>query len=137
PDTGTVAGGLADMDGGFRTTILVLPESADSGELIRVMLDAPDRHVLVANRTADTLDLGRTVALELLICELSPPLLHRIETVARLRELQPTVGVLFVSAWHDHPGFPELREPLLRKPFSDDQLLSAVTAVLERASDAA
>jgi two-component system, OmpR family, response regulator ResD len=112
-------------------TILLLAEDSDLRALIRLMLEAPRRRIFdAANKTEALVVVGSTTV-DLLVCDVVPPRLSGPRIVEELRRLKPSLSVLYISAWYDHPEFPDLGgEAILRKPFSREALNEAVNAVL-------
>jgi DNA-binding response OmpR family regulator len=112
-------------------TILLLAEDSDLRALITLMLEAPRRRILgAANKTEALIVVGSTTV-DLLVCDVVPPRLTGPRIVEELRMLKPSMSVLYISAWYDHPEFPDLGgETVLQKPFSRETLNAAVNAVL-------
>lgn len=112
-------------------TILLLEDAADIRELIRLMLEAPGRHILTPANRAEALELARSTTIDLLVIDIVLPGLDGQKIATELGALQPGVRILYISGWYDHPEFPKLlREGVLRKPFSRETLNKAIAEVL-------
>jgi CheY-like chemotaxis protein len=104
---------------------------------VRHYLEALGYHVVEALEPSDALRLGRQqgAAFDLLLTDVVMPGIGGRSLAKRLRELHPTLGVLFMSA---HPseelvarGSLEPGDEVLNKPFSQARLASAVRRVLD------
>jgi two-component system cell cycle sensor histidine kinase/response regulator CckA len=111
-------------------TILVVVLDEDVRDLIRNLLERSERDVLIAAGEDEAFDLARSAEIDLLLTEVAPSLDGR-SLAERLRASVPGLRVLYVTGWFDHPDFAELQEEaLVKEPFSRDQLIRAIDAVL-------
>ena len=122
------------MTGGDTSqTILVVEDDASVRGVVFEMLEGPHRRVLVAGTAADALSFASSTAqIDLLVTDIVLPHIsgHRIAKL--VRAFHPAVPVLYISGWYEHPQFSELDgEVILQKPFSREELESALAAVLK------
>jgi two-component system cell cycle sensor histidine kinase/response regulator CckA len=115
-------------------TILVVEDDASVRSVVSEMLDGPNRRILVAASAADALSFASsTTQLDLLVTDVVLPHIsgHRIAKL--VRAFHPELPVLYISGWYEHPQFPQLDgETILQKPFSVEELESAVSSALLR-----
>jgi two-component system, cell cycle sensor histidine kinase and response regulator CckA len=112
-------------------SVLVVEDDATVRSVVGQMLDAPGRRILVAANAAEAMSLASSTDLDLLVTDVVLPHIsgHRIAKL--VRAFHPGLPVLYISGWYDHPQFPELEgETILHKPFSCDELESAIAAAL-------
>lgn len=112
-------------------TVLVVEDDPTVRRVVSQMLNAPDRRILLAASAADAMSFATTTHVDLLVTDVVLPQIsgHRIAKL--VRALHPELPVVYISGWYDHPQFPELEgETILHKPFSCDELESAISAAL-------
>jgi PAS domain S-box-containing protein len=111
---------------------------------LRVLAVDDDRLVLF-NTAAMLEDLGHTVAeassgeealellkqqsFDLVIADQAMPKMTGVQLMGAIREHWPNLPVILASGYAEIPGGVELRAPLLNKPFTEQQLAQALTAV--------
>jgi DNA-binding response OmpR family regulator len=111
-------------------TILVVVRDDDLRALVRHMLQAPDRCILVAAHAAEAADVAGASELDLLVTELESPIDGRV-LAERFRARRPDLPVVYVGG---HPDSAEPREEtILRTPFTREELADAVRCVLRGA----
>ena len=77
-------------------------------------------------------------AIDLLLTDIVMPQMNGFELAERLAELDPLLGILYMSGYRDHPV--DFRRnandrPFLHKPFTPDMLLSKVRETLDARAD--
>jgi len=111
---------------------------------LRVLAVDDDRLVLF-NTAAMLEDLGHTVAeatsgeealellkqqsFDLVIADQAMPRMTGVQLMSAIREHWPNLPVILASGFAEIPGGVEMRAPLLSKPFTEQQLAQALTAV--------
>jgi two-component system cell cycle sensor histidine kinase/response regulator CckA len=95
--------------------------------------------LVMAETIADYYAVGaidRGEELDLLLSDVVMPVMRGPDVAARLRVRRPALKVLFISGYADTLATDvtgtAVTDPILTKPFTPDQLLSAVRAVLAR-----
>ncbi len=117
-------------------TVLVIEDDADVRNVIRAILTAYGHRVLVAADGAAGLDLYREHATQIraVLTDLIMPGLQVTEVIAALRELNPAVRILAVSAMTDMKSLGITLEPgrleLLIKPMRGSELIQAIIKLL-------
>jgi two-component system OmpR family response regulator len=111
-------------------TVLVVVLDVDVRALIDHMLRGPEWHVFGAGTEAEALDVATSREIDVLLIEVTPSF-HGYSIAERLRAHAPALPVLYVTGWHGHPDLPDLDgETVVREPFSRDELIGAIAAVL-------
>jgi len=114
-----------------RPTVLVMDESGDIRELIRLALADTGVRIVVAESCAEALAVAAGVHVDLLIADVVLPDSEGLALAAMLRDTRPELRAIFVSVWYDHPMFPDLTgEVVLSKPFRLEEFRSAVENAL-------
>jgi DNA-binding NtrC family response regulator len=114
-----------------RPTVLVMDASGDIRELMRLALADTGVRVVVAESCAEALAVAAEIHVDLLIADVVLPDSDGLALAAMLRDMRPELRVIFVSAWFDHPRFPDLTgEVVLSKPFRLEEFRSAVENAL-------
>ena len=127
---------------GSGQSILVVDDEASVRTVIQQTLEAYGYRVVTAGNGAEAVaryeQLGDEI--DLVVTDVMMPGMDGVETIQRLRELDPHVRVIAVSGLTDDGRLPRATEAgaehLLSKPFSTDTLLRTVAQVLEPAGGA-
>jgi DNA-binding response OmpR family regulator len=117
------------LDG--RVTILLVEDDDDVRAVLSLMLEDPQRRVLIAATVSEALDYARELPVDVLLVDVVLPEMPGPRLVEQLRELRPDAHVLYISGWYDHPQFPDLGA-VLQKPFTRNQLNLALAELLQR-----
>ncbi len=120
------------------TTILVVDDEAGVRELITDTLRIAGYETLEADQGLAGLTLFKTHGVDLCIVDINMPTMDGFEFVERVREADPGIPVLLLSA-RDAPadvakGLRIGADDYVRKPFSLEELLLRVAAILRRAN---
>jgi PAS domain S-box-containing protein len=122
---------------GNETVLVVEDQDAVRAVAARV-LGAYGYTVLQARHGNDALATLRATPgrIDLLLTDLVMPEMHGQELADRVRQIEPTVRVLFMSGYVETPRVPSERDastPIVRKPFSGEELAHAVREALDSA----
>ena len=118
-----------------RATVLLVEDAAEVALLTQVLLGTlGDVDVVTATDGVDGLAQAHALAPDLVLLDLTLPLLDGAEVLAELRSdprLQTTRVVLFTGSPEEASGLDEA-DGVLAKPFTPDELLACVQHHLER-----
>lgn len=120
-------------------TILVVEDQPSLRELVRKILQQKGYRVLEAPDGAEAVRVAETTArpIHLVITDVVMPGMNARAMAKRIRELWPTVRVLFMSGYHDDDimlrSLANTEVDFLQKPFLPYDLAEKVREVLERA----
>ena len=109
-------------------TILIVDDEAPLRDLVRRMLTKHGHEVLVAMSGSEALEIFRRHknSIDLVLTDIVMPGMTGIELEARLRELEPSLNLAYMSGSssgvHDRP--------MLRKPFGESPLIEFVGEVI-------
>ena len=124
---------LAHANQGSERILLVEDEDVLRG-LISEMLTAKGYDVVVAADPAAALDCARDNSFELVITDVLLPIMNGAALVNALRDLQPSLGVLFISGYAstiiDDKALGR-RTRFLPKPFTAEDIASAARDILD------
>ena len=123
---------------GGRETILVVEDEELIRRLVVRLLSARGYAVLSAPSGQEALDLLRNAkdCVALAFVDVVMPGMHGPEFVRRARELSPELRVLFTTGYEleTADGDDSDRDPVLYKPYTPDQLLPRLRALLDPAA---
>jgi two-component system cell cycle sensor histidine kinase/response regulator CckA len=138
------AGGVVDDDDvhvhayrGNGERILVIEDVADVRELVSAQLRLAGYHVLTANDGEAALAVLETEQVNAVVSDVVMPKMGGPRFLAELRALHPQVPCLLMTAYSAEDvqeGRPD--QPVLRKPFSWRELLSALASLLDGSASA-
>jgi two-component system cell cycle sensor histidine kinase/response regulator CckA len=117
-------------DGAEARTRILMVEDSDvvRGVLLRVIGDG-GYDVVAAEDSAVALELfAHEPPFDLLLSDIVLPGMSGVELAARIQQLQPSIGVLFMSGYQREHRVDPAR--LLAKPFSNDELLAKLESTL-------
>jgi hypothetical protein len=129
--------GAALADGNGRRILVVEDEDGVRDIVCRILTKA-GYEVRSAGDPQEALKLclDRTMRIDALVSDVIMPGMSGTQLAAELRQTRPDLPVLFMSGYTSGPapGGQELPPdaPLLHKPFQNDQLLQAMSQLLER-----
>ena len=120
-------------------SILVVDDEPMALELLHGVLSDAGYEVAVAQSGFESLDLFRrdTQAFDLILTDLSMPLMDGEETFERLRQMSPTVNVVLMAGFVDSGRLEKMMSNGLSgfvgKPFAPVEILAVVTSVISAA----
>jgi CheY-like chemotaxis protein len=120
-------------------SILVVDDEPMALELLHGVLSDAGYEVAVAQSGFESLDLFRrdTHAFDLILTDLSMPLMDGEETFERLRQMSPTVNVVLMAGFVDSARLEKMMNNGLSgfvgKPFAPVEILAVVTSVISAA----
>jgi CheY-like chemotaxis protein len=120
-------------------SILVVDDEPMALELLHGVLTDAGYEVAVAQSGFESLDLFRrdTHAFDLILTDLSMPLMDGEETFERLRQMSPTVNVVLMAGFVDSGRLEKMMNTGLSgfvgKPFAPVEILAVVTSVISAA----
>lgn len=120
-------------------SILVVDDEPMALELLHGVLSDAGYEVAVAQSGFESLDLFRrdTNAFDLILTDLSMPLMDGEETFERLRQMSPTVNVVLMAGFVDSGRLEKMMNNGLSgfvgKPFAPVEILAVVTSVISAA----
>ncbi len=120
-------------------SILVVDDEPMALELLHGVLTDAGYEVAVAQSGFESLDLFRrdTHAFDLILTDLSMPLMDGEETFERLRQMSPTVNVVLMAGFVDSSRLEKMMNNGLSgfvgKPFAPVEILAVVTSVISAA----
>ncbi len=116
--------------------VLVVDDDEPVRRFIATALERDGHRVIEAAEAKQALRLARERAAEIdvLVCDLMMPEIDGMELASTLRELRPTLPVLFVSAYfprHQHRDLPGTgKTAFLAKPFAPSELARRLAEVI-------
>ena len=122
------------MRGADQHCILLVDDDLHLRELGKQLLQQLGYRVLLAVDGADALSQVRSSAdrIDLVILDLNMPVLDGIDTRSRLKVLAPDVSVLMSTGSMESEALLSDGQPVLRKPYRVEDLVSAITKVLAK-----
>jgi len=130
---------LAGSPNQRKHSILVVDDEPMALELLHGVLSDAGYEVAVAQSGFESLDLFRrdTHAFDLILTDLSMPLMDGEETFERLRQMSPTVNVVLMAGFVDSGRLEKMMNNGLSgfvgKPFAPVEILAVVTSVISAA----
>ena len=130
---------IAGVPNQRKHSILVVDDEPMALELLHSVLTDAGYEVAVAQSGFESLDLFRrdTHAFDLILTDLSMPLMDGEETFERLRQMSPTVNVVLMAGFVDSGRLEKMMNNGLSgfvgKPFAPVEILAVVTSVISAA----
>lgn len=122
--------------------VLVVEDNSEVRTMLHEQLESYGFTVISKDRPLEALTCFPYLSekVDLLLTDIVMPDLSGPELARRLREQQPTLKVLFITGYADDDLLPPdtlgADAELLRKPFTTDELLASMDALLERKASA-
>ena len=119
-----------------RATVLIVEDDAGIRELAGKILTRCGYDVLVADGGAQAVEIGRrnAVKIDVLLSDVVMPGMSGPVVASILRELRPSIKVVFMSGYTEDPvvreGVMGRNVPFLQKPFTPDLLANKILEVL-------
>ncbi len=124
-------------ENGAQQTILVVEDDPGLLATLEFNLEASGYHALSASDGATALDIRRSNNVDLIVLDLSLPVMGGMQVCKALRDSGDTVPIIMLTAWHEeHDRVNGLRsgaDDYITKPFSLQELMARITAQLRRA----
>ena len=120
-------------------TILVVDDEVTILSVTRIILERAGYDVLAAKDAEETLQLceqSPTLPIDLVLMDFVLPAMNGVTLIERLRRLRPNLPVLYCSAYPQNESLrPAIARgvPYLAKPFTREQLTTAVRTILDGA----
>ena len=119
-------------------SVLVVEDDPGLLATLEFNLQATGYHVLTASDGATALDIRRSNSVELIILDLSLPVMGGMQVCKALRDAGDTVPIIMLTAWHQEnqrvDGLRSGADDYVVKPFSLSELMARVEAQLRRAT---
>ena len=116
--------------------ILIVDDSAPTLEVLQRNLTAAGYQVFTARDVAEALEILKGMALDLVITDLKMPGASGLDLVRHVRENLKDIEVMMITGYPSVEGAVNAvktgAEEFLAKPFTDEELLSAVLRVLDK-----
>ncbi len=123
---------------GIDSTILVVEDDPGLLATLEFNLEASGHNVLTASDGATALDVRRSNSVDLIVLDLSLPVMGGMQVCKALRDSGDTVSIIMLTAWQEeHQRVDGLRsgaDDYLIKPFSIAELMARIEAQLRRAN---
>ena len=118
-------------------TILVVEDDPGLLSTLEFNLDKSGYNVLTVSDGATALDIRRSNSVDLIVLDLSLPVMGGMQVCKALRESGDTVPIIMLTAWHEErervDGLRSGADDYITKPFSLQELMARVAAQLRRA----
>lgn len=118
--------------------ILLVDDSGELREIIALLLGDRGYNVIEASSGSAALGaLDANPAIDLMIADFAMPGMSGIELLERARAKRPEIRALFITGYVDPPwpGGKFVDEVVVKKPFTTDQLATAVRKALGQSED--
>ena len=119
-------------------SVLVVEDDPGLLATLEFNLQATGYNVLTASDGATALDIRRSNSVELIILDLSLPVMGGMQVCKALRDTGDTVPIIMLTAWHQEnqrvDGLRSGADDYVVKPFSLSELMARVEAQLRRSS---
>ena len=119
-------------------SILVVEDDPGLLATLEFNLQTTGYRVLTASDGATALDIRRSNSVELIILDLSLPVMGGMQVCKALRDAGDTVPIIMLTAWHQEnqrvDGLRSGADDYVVKPFSLSELMARIEAQLRRAA---
>jgi CheY-like chemotaxis protein len=118
--------------------ILLVEDELSVGRTVKRMLETAGYDVVLANGPEYALHMAREYgdSIDLLLTDVIMPTMSGPELASRVLEASPRTTLLYMSGYTDdaldYHGFQKSGIEFIQKPFTRDEILSAVRKVIER-----
>ena len=121
-----------------RKTILVVEDDPALLATLEFNLETAGYHALTATDGATALDIRRSHDVELIVLDLSLPVMGGMQVCKALRDARDTVPIIMLTAWHEEQqrvdGLQSGADDYVTKPFSVRELMARIESQLRRAN---
>jgi len=119
-----------------KESILVVDDSPDTLEVLQRNLESKSYHVFTAPGAVEAIKILESTPLDLVITDLKMPEVNGLDLVRHIQENFKDMEVMMITGYPSIEGAVEAvksgAEEYLAKPFTDEELFSAVTRVLDK-----
>ncbi len=126
-------------ENGTQKTVLVVEDDPGLLATLEFNLEVAGYRALTASDGATALDIRRSNHVDLIILDLSLPVMGGMQVCKALRETGDVVPIIMLTAWHEeHDRVNGLRsgaDDYVTKPFSLQELMARVVAQLRRSQE--
>jgi two-component system response regulator HydG len=123
-------------DSSRKERILVVDDSPDTLEVVKRNLDAKGYNVLTSQGAVEAIKIIESSPVDLVITDLKMPEVDGLSLVRHIQENYKHTGVMMITGYPSIEGAVEAvksgAEEYLSKPFTDEELQSAVTRALDK-----
>jgi DNA-binding NtrC family response regulator len=123
-------------DGAQDTRILVVDDSQDTREVLKRNLESEGYLVFTAPGGVEAIKIIESSPFDLVITDLKMPEVDGLSLVRHIQENYKSIGVMMITGYPSIEGAVEAvklgAEEYLSKPFTDDELFSAVSRVMDK-----
>jgi DNA-binding NtrC family response regulator len=121
-----------------RFKLLAVDDNSNALEIIRRTLNAAGYDVLTCGNVAAGVELLMNNSIDLVITDLKMPKYSGLDLIRHVNENYPEIGVIMITGYPSIDAAVEAvkqgAEEFLAKPFTDEELLSAVQGALKKLS---
>ena len=118
------------------SSILVVDDELSMREFLRILLEKEGYRVTLAAEGKSALQLAEQHAFDLMISDIRMPGMNGLELLARLKDIQPDVGVIMITAFASPDDAVTAMKcgafDYITKPFNVDEIKRVVRAVLKK-----
>jgi len=119
-----------------KTRILVVDDSPDTLEVLKRNLETAGYLVFTAPGAVEAIKIVESSPIDLIITDLKMPEIDGLSLIRHIQENYKDIGVMMITGYPSIEGAVEAvklgAEEYLSKPFTDEELLSAVRRVLDK-----
>lgn len=123
-------------DGSHTESILVVDDAPDTLELLQRNLKSQGYHVLIASNVSEAISVLETTQIDVVITDLKLPGVNGIDLIRHVKENYGDTEVMMITGYASIEGAVEAvkigAEEYLAKPFTDEELYSAVSRTIEK-----
>lgn len=123
-------------DSSGKERILVVDDSPDTLEVVKRNLEAKGYKVLISQGAVEAIKIIESTPVDLVITDLKMPEVDGLSLVRHIQENYKNTGVMMITGYPSIEGAVEAvksgAEEYLSKPFTDEELQSAVTRALDK-----
>jgi len=123
----------------YRSSILVVDDAPDTLEILDRNLSSKGFNVLTASNVAEAVQLLESTPVDLVITDLKMPMISGLDLVRHVRENLKNTRIMMITGYASIESAVEAlklgAEEYLAKPFTDDELYSAVDRSLSKLKD--
>jgi len=123
-------------DSAGKERILVVDDSPDTLEVVKRNLEAKGYKVLTSQGAVEAIKIIESTPVDLVITDLKMPEVDGLSLVRHIQENYKNTGVMMITGYPSIEGAVEAvksgAEEYLSKPFTDEELQSAVTRALDK-----